>query len=98
MNTILTYQFTNWKTTLAGLLNTFCALAAAGALAPNPYISTKVSGILLALVVPANVILHSLMSDVPTTTVNVPPGATGTTVNVPPASTTTVQTTPPETK
>jgi hypothetical protein len=82
----------NWKTTVAGLLNTIVALTAAGFFAPNPIINTKVSGYLLAISGMANILLHVLMEDGTQTTVNMPPTAAPMQMNIPPNSTTTVQT------
>lgn len=53
----------NWKTTLAGILSTFVAISAAGFFAPNPYINTKVSGILLFISGIARVVLGTMQKD-----------------------------------
>lgn len=82
----------NWKTTVAGLLNTIVALTAAGFFAPNPIINTKVSGYLLAISGMANILLHVIMADGTQTTVNLPANAAPMQINVPPNSTTTVKT------
>lgn len=76
MNTFLTHLSQNWKTTLSGFLTTFCAMAAAGAFAPNPFINTKVSGILLAIAGVGNIWLHITMVDAKPTTPPAPPTTT----------------------
>jgi hypothetical protein len=82
----------NWKTTLAGFLNTVVALTAAGLFAPNPFINTKLSGYLLAFSGMANIVLHVIMADGTQTTVNLPASAAPMQMTVPAGSTATVKT------
>ena len=53
----------NWKTTLSGVLTTMVALSAAGFLAPNPYVNTKVSGWFAFLSGTAKIILSVMQKD-----------------------------------
>jgi hypothetical protein len=76
----------NWKTTLAGFLNTIVALSAAGAFAPNPIINTKVSGYLCGIAATSNLVLHVIMKDGTQTTVNLPPNSAPAQINIPAGS------------
>lgn len=82
----------NWKTTLAGFLNTVVALSAAGFFAPNPFINTKLSGSLLALSTMANILLHVIMADGKTTNLTLPASGPSLNLNVPPGSTAAIKT------
>lgn len=53
----------NWKSTLAGVLNTIVSLAAAGFFAPNPFINTKVSGYAFAASGMSRIALGVMMKD-----------------------------------
>lgn len=53
----------NWKTTLAGMLSTLVSLSAAGFFAPNPFISTKVSGYCFAATAMARILLGLIQKD-----------------------------------
>lgn len=83
----------NWKTTLAGFLNTIVALSAAGAFAPNPLINTKVSGYLCAVATMSNLTLHIMMRDGTQTTVNLPANSAPMQMNIPAGSQVTQETT-----
>jgi hypothetical protein len=53
----------HWKSTMSGLLTTIVALSAAGFFAPNPFISTKVSGVFLAISGMAKIALGVMQKD-----------------------------------
>jgi hypothetical protein len=82
----------NWKTTLAGVLNTVVALSAAGFFAPNPFINTKLSGYFLAASTMANIVLHVMMLDGNTTNLTLPTSGAGLNMNIPAGSTASVKT------
>jgi hypothetical protein len=93
VRTVFDHAVKNWKTSLAGVLNTIVALSAAGAFAPNPLINTKLSGYLCAVAGISNLILHVVMKDGTHTTVNLPAGAAPAQLNIPPGSQVTQETT-----